>query len=54
MSQKKLIIALDFANLDDVKKIIEHIDPNNLWLKLAFNYIYLKEKSFRLFNRERV
>ena len=58
MSQKKLIIALDFANLNEVKKIIEHIDPEQAMVKVGLQlYIsegkrildYLTEKGFEIF-----
>ena len=58
MSQKKLIIALDFANLDEVKKIIEHINPKQSMVKVGLQlYVsqgkivldYLTEKGFEIF-----
>ena len=58
MSQKKLIIALDFANLDEVKKIIEHINPEQSMVKVGLQlYVsegkrvldYLTEKGFEIF-----
>ena len=58
MSQRKLIIALDFANLDDVKKIVEHIDPQQSMVKVGLQlYLaegkrvldYLSEKGFTIF-----
>ena len=42
MSQKKLIIALDFANLDEVKKIIEHINPEQSMVKVGLQ-LYVSE-----------
>lgn len=58
MSQKKLIIALDFANLDEIKKIIEHINPKQSMVKVGLQlYVsqgkivldYLTEKGFEIF-----
>ena len=58
MSQRKLIIALDFANLNDVKKIVEHIDPQQSMVKVGLQlYLaegkrvldYLSEKGFTIF-----
>ena len=58
MSQKKLIIALDFANLDEVKKIIEYIDPEQSIVKVGLQLYtsegkrvldYLTEKGFEIF-----
>ena len=57
MSQKKLIIALDFANINDVKKIVEHIDPQQSMVKVGLQlYLaegkraldYLSEKGFTI------
>ena len=58
MSQRKLIIALEFANLNDVKKIVEHIDPQQSMVKVGLQlYLaegkraldYLSEKGFTIF-----
>ena len=58
MSQKKLIIALDFASLDDVKKIVDYIDPEQFMVKIGLQlYLaegkkvldYLSEKGFKIF-----
>tara|TARA_S200000501_G_scaffold227195_1_gene213010 strand:- start:8086 stop:8739 length:654 start_codon:yes stop_codon:yes gene_type:complete len=58
MSQRKLIIALDFASLDGVKKIVDHIDPQQLMVKVGLElYLaegkkvldYLSEKGFKIF-----
>jgi len=58
MSQKKLIIALDFASLEDVKYIVKDIDPNQSMVKVGFQlYVsegkkvldYLSEKGFEIF-----
>ena len=58
MSQKILIIALDFANLDEIKKIIEHINPKQSMVKVGLQlYVsqgkivldYLTEKGFEIF-----
>lgn len=58
MSQKKLIIALDFANLNDVKKVVEYIDPQQSMVKVGLQlYLaegkkvldYLSEKGFTIF-----
>ena len=54
MSQKKLIIALDFASLDDVKNIVKDIDPDQSMVKVGLQlYVSEGKKSFRLFIRER-
>jgi len=58
MSQRKLIIALDFASLDGVKKIVDNIDPQQLMVKVGLElYLaegkkvldYLSEKGFKIF-----
>ena len=58
MSQKKLIIALDFASLEDVKNIVKDIDPNQSMVKVGLQlYVsegkkvldYLSEKGFEIF-----
>ena len=58
MSQKKLIIALDFASLDDVKNIVKDIDPDQSMVKVGLQlYVsegkkvldYLSEKGFEIF-----
>ena len=58
MSQKKLIIALDFASLDDVKNIVKNIDPDQSMVKVGLQlYVsegrkvldYLSEKGFEIF-----
>tara|TARA_B100000287_G_scaffold18808_1_gene18838 strand:+ start:836 stop:1495 length:660 start_codon:yes stop_codon:yes gene_type:complete len=58
MSQKKLIIALDFTDLEQVKKIIEHISPEHSMVKVGLQlYVnegkkildYLTERGFEIF-----
>ena len=58
MSQKKLIIALDFASLDDIKNIVKDIDPDQSMVKVGLQlYVsegkkvldYLSEKGFEIF-----
>ena len=58
MSKRKLIIALDFASLDGVKKIVDNIDPQQLMVKVGLElYLaegkkvldYLSEKGFKIF-----
>ena len=58
MSEKKLIIALDFASLDDVKNIVKDIDPDQSMVKVGLQlYVsegrkvldYLSEKGFEIF-----
>ena len=48
MSQKKLIIALDFANLDKVKKIIENINPEQSMVKVWEDLFFYPSKSVHI------